>query len=60
MRIFESGLSLFSLAGFIWVVVFLLPKARREHDTFVLICSLLTALVTLIGFLFIGTLAISR
>ncbi len=57
---FEALLSGFSLAGFIWVINYLLPKARREHDSFAMICSLLTALVTLFGFLFFGVAIRSR
>jgi hypothetical protein len=50
----ENVISIVMLGGSIWVLLFLLPKARREHDTFAIICSLLTALVGLIGWLFIG------
>jgi hypothetical protein len=49
---FESVMPVFSLAGFIWVINYLLPKARREQDSFAIICSLLTALITLFGFFF--------
>ena len=51
----ESALSIMMLGGFIWAVRFLLPKAKREHDTFGVICALLTALAALIGWLLIGT-----
>jgi hypothetical protein len=51
----ESAVSLTMLSGFIWVVAFLLPKARREHDVFGIICSLVMAFVALVGWLLIGT-----
>ncbi len=54
MKLFEAGLSVVSLAGFIWVTAYLVPKARREQDTFALVCSLITALVALIGFFVFG------
>lgn len=54
MTAFEAALSVFSLAGFIWVINYLLPKAWREHDSFAIVCSVLTALVTLFAFLFFG------
>jgi hypothetical protein len=50
----EAALSVAMLAAFIWVLAWLLPRARREHDTFALVCALLTALVALVAFLFIG------
>lgn len=46
--------SVLMLGSSIWVLLFLLPKARREGDKFAVICSLLTALVGLIGWLFLG------
>ena len=33
-----------------WIVAFLIPRARREHEAFVLTCSMLAALVALVGF----------
>jgi hypothetical protein len=42
------------LSSFIWVAAFLLPKAVREHSRFGIICSLLAALVALLGWLFFG------
>ena len=50
----ESALSVVLLGASIWALTFLLPKARREHDRFGMVCSLLTALVGLIGWLYIG------
>jgi hypothetical protein len=50
----ETLLSVVMLGGAIWALVFLLPRARREHSVFGIVCSLLTALAAFIGFLFIG------
>ena len=50
-------LSVLLLGGFLWAVGFLLPKARREHDPFGIVCSLLLALLTLFGWLFFGVAA---
>ena len=50
----QSVLSIVMLGASIWVLLFLLPKARREHDRFGVLCSLLTALVGLVGWLFLG------
>lgn len=47
-------LSVVALGGSIWVLLYLLPKARRERDRFGILCSLLTALVGLIGWLLLG------
>jgi hypothetical protein len=52
--------SLLMLGGCLWALRFLLPRAKREGDGFGVVCSLLTALVCLFGFLFIGIAAISR
>jgi hypothetical protein len=60
MSAFESIASVLMLGGCIWVLRFLLPRARRGGDGFGVVCSLLTALVCLFGFLFIGVAAISR
>jgi hypothetical protein len=54
MTTLESTLSIEMLAGFIWSVAFLLPKARREHDRVGLICSVVVALIALGAWLFIG------
>jgi thiol:disulfide interchange protein len=54
MTTIEGALSVVMLGAFIWVLMFLLPKARREHDRFGIVCSLLAALVALIGWLYIG------
>jgi hypothetical protein len=40
----EGFFSLVLLGGFIWAIAFLLPKARRERDTFGIVCSILAAL----------------
>lgn len=50
----QIAVSIALLGGAIWSLLFLLPKARREQDTFGIICALLMALVGLFGWLFIG------
>jgi hypothetical protein len=51
----DHALSLIMLAGFIWAVTYPLPKASRERDGFGVTCSLLMALVALVGWLLVGT-----
>ncbi len=43
--------------AFIWVLLYLLPKARKEHDAFAIVCSILSALAAFAGWLLIGTTA---
>jgi hypothetical protein len=51
----ETFLSVAMLTAFGWIVVVLVPRARREHEPFALTCSLLAALVVLVGlWLFAG------
>ncbi|MCX6542819.1 MAG: hypothetical protein NTV05_00185 [Acidobacteria bacterium] len=47
-------LSVVMLGGSISALLFLLPKARRQHDSFGIICSVLAALTGLFGWLFLG------
>lgn len=49
-----SWLATALLGAAIWVAVFLLPKARREQDTFGIVCSILAFLVAVFGWLFLG------
>ena len=56
----QIAISVFMLGGAIWSVLFLLPRARRAQDTFGIICSLLAALIGLVGWLFIGVGVLSR
>ncbi len=51
---FDRVVSVFMLGACIWALAYLLPKARREHDGFGIICSILTALAGLFGWLFFG------
>ena len=60
MTTLESAVSIEMLGAFIWGVVFLLPKAKREHDRFAVICSLFVALIALVGWLLIGIATRSR
>jgi hypothetical protein len=50
----EAVLSPALLAMFLWELVYRLPKACRERDRFGILFSLLTGLVALFGWLFIG------
>ena len=50
----DALFSLVLLAGLIWVLRYLLPKARRERDPFALACAIVAALVALAGWLWIG------
>jgi hypothetical protein len=45
----ETLLSASALAAFGWIVLFLIPRARREHEPFALTCSLLAALAAVVG-----------
>jgi hypothetical protein len=45
----ETLLPVAMLTAFVWIVGFLIPKARREHEAFALTCSVLAALVALVG-----------
>jgi hypothetical protein len=50
-------LELFStamLAGLFWAVGFLLPRAVRERDALALTAAVLTALLALLGWLFLS------
>lgn len=60
MSTFESVVSVVLLGGAIWALLFQLPGATRDGDRFAIACSVLTALVGLIGWLFIGIGAHSR
>ena len=50
----EVVLSVALLAGLIWAVRFLIPKAVREDDALALICAVATAVVALAAWLLIG------
>ena len=52
--VLETLFSVILLAGFIWVMRFLLPKAIKEHDWLALLSALLTAALTLIAWLMFG------
>jgi hypothetical protein len=51
----DTVLSTAMLAALLWSLRFLLPKAIKEHDRFVLVCALLTAALALIAWMFFGT-----
>jgi hypothetical protein len=46
--------SIVLLAGFIWAVLFLLPKAVKEHDRLASTCAVLTAVLALAAWLLVG------
>ena len=50
----EAVLSIALLAGFIWAVRALLPRAVREQDGLALTCGVLTAALALLAWLLIG------
>jgi len=50
----DAVLSVATLAGLLWVVRFLLPKAIKEDDRFALVCAILTAGVMLLLWLLVG------
>ena len=52
--VFETLFSVILLAGFIWVMRFLLPKGIKEHDWLALLSALLTPALTLIAWLMFG------
>jgi len=54
METMGSWLATALLGAAIWVAVFLLPKARREQDTFGTVCSILALLAAVFGWLFLG------
>ena len=48
----DAVLSTAMLAALFWSLRFLLPKAIKEHDRFVLVCALLAVALALLGWLF--------
>ena len=56
----ESTVHVLALGAFIWVVTSQLPRAVRQHDRFSVVCSLITGLVALVLWLFVGLGAHSR
>ena len=50
----EAVLSIATLAGFIWVIRFLLPKAVKEDDALALTSAIVTTILALIAWLLIG------
>ena len=55
----EGALSVAMLGGFIWAVSALLPNAVKGGDPMALTCAVLTAILTLFGWLLIGVSAFS-
>lgn len=51
---FETLFSMALLAGFIWAMRFLLPRAIKEHDWLALASALLTAVLALAAWLIFG------
>ena len=51
---FETLFSVILLAGFIWVMRFLLPKAIKEHDWLAFLSVLLTGVLALVAWLMFG------
>jgi hypothetical protein len=57
---FETVFSVAMLAGFIWAVSFLLPKAVKERDALALSSALLTAVLALLAWLLVGVRVIGQ
>jgi hypothetical protein len=55
----EGAVSTAMLGGFIWAISALLPNAVKGDDPLALTCAVLTAILTLLGWLFIGVTAFS-
>ncbi len=51
---FETLFSVALLAGFIWVMRFLLPRAIKQQDWLALLSALLTAALALAAWLMFG------
>ena len=52
--VFETVWSIAMLAGFIWAVRFLIPRAVATRDPLAIACAVVTALLALLGWLLIG------
>ena len=50
----DSILPITTLAAFLWVVRFLLPRAAKEEDRFALVCALLTLILAGLVWFFVG------
>jgi hypothetical protein len=50
----ETLFSVAMLGGFIWAILFLLPKAVKEHDALALTSAVLVAVLALLLWLLIG------
>ena len=53
-RLVDSILPITTLAAFLWVVRFLLPRAARQEDRFALVCTLLTVILAGLLWFFVG------
>jgi uncharacterized membrane protein len=51
----EDFLSVLLFGTLVWVLAFLLPHARRDHDPFAVVASSVAALLALLGWLLIGS-----
>ena len=51
----KDVVSLLLLGEFIWAGLVLIPKARRQGETFAVVCAVSAALVALLGWLLIGS-----
>jgi hypothetical protein len=54
----ETVLSITTLAGLIWVVRFLVPKAAKEDDRFALLCALLTLIFAIVLWFLVGAIRV--
>jgi hypothetical protein len=51
----EGFLSVLMFGAFVWVLGFLLPKPKHDHDPFAIVASSIAARLALLGWLLIGT-----
>ena len=54
-RAVEAFFALTLLTGSLWAVGFLVPMARRQRDTFGIVCAVVAALIALATWLLLGT-----
>jgi hypothetical protein len=50
----EAVFSVLLLAGFLWTAGFLFPMARRNHDLFGIVCTVIAAFAALAAWLLLG------
>jgi len=51
---FEEVFSLLMFGGFVWAACFMLPRAVRTRDSLAVTSAILTTILTLFGWLYVG------